>query len=1009
MRNLTEMSLKNRSLVWYFIFMTVIGGIFSYINLGRMEDPTFTIRQMIVTVAWPGATAEQMTLQVTDKIEKKIQDIPHLKYVKSETRSGSAVIYVVLKDDLKKSEIRNTWRDVRNFCEDIKRNLPEGVYGPYYNDRFDDVYGTIYALTGDGFNYEELRQYAEKIRQMLLNVESVQKVELIGVQPEKIYIEIERAKLSELGINPQTISNTLSGANQMTPSGMIETSSDNVNIRVTGIFDDVESIKNLPINADGKIFRLSDIAKIERRFVEPAEEKIFFNGESAIGIAVSMEDGGNILKLGSDLKNLTGEIKNELPLGLEINQVANQSEVVDESIHDFVKTLIEAVVIVLIVSFLSLGLRTGLVVAFCIPLVLAGTFCLMYILGIDLHKVSLGALIISLGLLVDDSIIAVEMMSVQLERGFDKFKSACYAFDMTAKPMLTGTLITCSGFIPVAFSNSIASEFCSALFPVILISLSLSWIVSVMIAPLFGGYLIKIKNYGEKVDPYQNNFYKIFRKILQWSLNHKKFVLSLTILIFAFSIYMMKFIKQEFFPSSLRPEIIVEMTLPEGSSMQASQIEADNFSKFLKEHSDDILNYSYYIGQSAPRFVLTLDVVLPKNNYAQFVIVAKDKETREKLTEKIRSELAENFPNVRGNIKFIQTGPPAEYPMMIRVSGYDSEKVKKIASDAADILSEDKNLENVHLDWIEKSKILHVELDQDKLRNLGVSTQSVKQMLYTEITGAKTAEFYTDDRTIDIDFRIISNQRRELSQIKNLPIYLGQAGYIPLEQIAKISFETENGLIKRRDLLPTITIQSEIKNGTANEATKIAFEDLKEIREKLPFGYSIKVGGTLEDSQTSLKFLAVPIPAMIFIIMSLLMFQLRNALDMTLTVLTAPLGLIGVSLIMLLMNKAMGFVAILGILALFGMIIRNSVILIDQIQKHRASGENLHDSIIDSAVLRFRPIMLTAAAAILGMIPLMVSTFWGPMAVAIAGGLLVATILTLIVLPVMYAAVYKSD
>ena len=633
MRNLTEMSLKNRSLVWYFIFMTVIGGIFSYINLGRMEDPTFTIRQMIVTVAWPGATAEQMTLQVTDKIEKKIQDIPHLKYVKSETRSGSAVIYVVLKDDLKKSEIRNTWRDVRNFCEDIKRNLPEGVYGPYYNDRFDDVYGTIYALTGDGFNYEELRQYAEKIRQMLLNVESVQKVELIGVQPEKIYIEIERAKLSELGINPQTISNTLSGANQMTPSGMIETSSDNVNIRVTGIFDDVESIKNLPINADGKIFRLSDIAKIERRFVEPAEEKIFFNGESAIGIAVSMEDGGNILKLGSDLKNLTGEIKNELPLGLEINQVANQSEVVDESIHDFVKTLIEAVVIVLIVSFLSLGLRTGLVVAFCIPLVLAGTFCLMYILGIDLHKVSLGALIISLGLLVDDSIIAVEMMSVQLERGFDKFKSACYAFDMTAKPMLTGTLITCSGFIPVAFSNSIASEFCSALFPVILISLSLSWIVSVMIAPLFGGYLIKIKNYGEKVDPYQNNFYKIFRKILQWSLNHKKFVLSLTILIFAFSIYMMKFIKQEFFPSSLRPEIIVEMTLPEGSSMQASQIEADNFSKFLKEHSDDILNYSYYIGQSAPRFVLTLDPIIDTDNYAQFVIVKNSFGTRRKFSE----------------------------------------------------------------------------------------------------------------------------------------------------------------------------------------------------------------------------------------------------------------------------------------------------------------------------------------------------------------------------------------
>ncbi len=1005
MRNLTEVSLKNRSLIWYFIFITAIGGIFSYFKLGRMEDPAFTIRQMIVTVAWPGATAEQMSLQVTDKLEKKIQDTPHLKYVKSETRAGSAVIHVVLNDELPKSDIRPTWRDVRNFCEDVKRDLPEGVYGPYYNDRFDDVYGSIYALTGDGFNYEEMRQSAEKIRQIILNVENVQKVELLGVQPEKIYVEIERAKLSELGISPNLIANTLAAANQMTPAGEIETLSDNVYLRVTGIFDNVEAIKNLPINANGKIFRLSDIATVERRFVEPAEEKIYFDGEEAIGIAISMEDGGNILKLGEDLNKVIAEIQAELPLGLEIHQVANQSEVVNESIHEFVKTLFEAIVIVLAVSFMSLGLHTGLVVAFCIPLVLAGTFCLMYIFGIDLQKVSLGALIISLGLLVDDSIIAVEMMSVQLERGFDKFKAACYAFDMTAKPMLTGTLITCSGFIPVAFANGLASEFCKALFPVILIALTLSWIVSVMIAPLFGSYLIKINvNNHERKDPYQSRFYKIFRRILQWCLSHRVIVMAVTVLTFAVSLFAMKFIKQEFFPSSLRPEIIVEMTLPEGSSMAASQIEAANFAKFLNQHSDDIANYSYYVGQGAPRFVLTMDVVLPKDNYAQFIVVAKDKNSRDNLTAAIREELTENFPNVRSNIKFIQTGPPAEYPMMLRISGYDINSVKKIASDVANILESDSNLENIHLDWLEKSKVLHIELDQDKLRSLGVSSQVVKQMLYTEITGTKTAEFYTNDRTIDIDFRVVAAERQNLSQIKNLPIYLGQAGYIPLEQIAKISFDAEDGLIKRRNLNPTITVQANIKNGTANDATQKAFDAVAEIRQALPIGYSIEVGGTLEDSQMSTNFLIVPIPAMIFIIMTLLMFQLRNVKDMILTILTAPLGLIGVSAIMLLTNKAMGFVAALGILALFGMIIRNSVILIDQIQKHLAAGENLHDAIVDSAILRFRPIMLTAAAAILGMIPLMVSEFWGPMAVAIAGGLLVATILTLLVLPVMYFA-----
>ena len=1008
MRNLTEVSLKNQSLVWYFVVMIALGGIFSYKNLGRMEDPAFTIRQMIITAAFPGATAEQMTLQVTDKIEKKLQDTPNLKNIKSETRAGISIIYVELNENVEEKDIRPTWRDVRNFCEDIKKDFPAGVYGPYYNDRFDDVFGSIYALTGDGFSYEEMRQEAEKIRQNILQIENVQKVELIGVQEEKIYIEIEQTKLSELGINPQIISATLQAQNQITPAGMIETVSDNIFLRVTGMFDDVETIKNLSINSAGKIFRLGDIAKVEKKFIEPAEPKMFFNGEKCIGIAISMESGGNILNLGKNLDETISKIQKNLPVGLEINQVSNQPKIVENSIGEFIKTLFEAIIIVLCVSFLSLGLRSGLVVAGCIPLVLAGVFLIMYLVGIDLHKVSLGALIISLGLLVDDAIIAVEMMSVKLEAGLNRFEAACFAFEATAKPMLTGTLITCAGFIPVAFSKGLASEFCQALFPVISTALLLSWIASVMIAPLYGFYLIKIDKKTEK-NPYDKKFYKLFRKILEIFLTHRKIVLTSTVIIFFASIFMLKFVKQEFFPPSLRPEIIVELNLPEGSSISATQTEAENFSKFLSQHADKIKNFSFYVGEGAPRFVLTAEPVLEKNNYAQFVIVTNDIDARKILAKKISDELANNFPNVRSHIKFIQIGPPADYPVMLRVSGYEIEKVKKIAKEVAEIAAEDKNNFEISLDWLEKSKILRVELDQDKLKSLGISSQAVAQSLYTEITGATAAQFYFNDRTIDIDLKIKNSETKNLSQIKNFPIFLSNSQTIPLEQIAKISFDAEDGLIKRRNLLPTITVRAEIKEGTANNATQKLFDATEKIRENLPTGYKIKIGGALEDSKNSLQFLLVPIPAMLFIIMTLLMIQLRSAKQMILTILTAPLGLIGVAWAMFLTDKAIGFVATLGIFALSGMIIRNSVILIDQIQKHIEDGESAWNAIIDSAILRFRPIMLTAAAAILGMIPLMPSNLWGPMAVAIAGGLFVATILTLLVLPTMYAVFYKVE
>lgn len=1006
--NLTEWALNHKQLVYFFIAMIFIMGIFSYQRLGRMEDPDFVIRQMIVSVSWPGATARQVEEQVTDKIEKKLQDTPGIDYLKSYSQPGKAVIYVTLKDTVNEKDVRPTWLEVRNMVNDSKSTLPQGIVGPSFNDRFDDVFGCIYALTSDGYSYEEMREQAEQIRRTLLGVKNVKKADLIGVQTEKIYIEMENSKLAQLGIDPNLIINTVKAQSSMAASGMIETSSDNVYLRVTGIFENIDSLKNLPIRANDRTFRLEDVAKIQRSYTEPMDPKMYYNGQPAIGIALSMDKGGNILTLGTDLDQTISQIKQDLPLGLEINQVSNQPEVVKESIGEFIQSLKEAIIIVLIVSFLSLGVRSGIVVALCIPLVIAGIFVCMQIFGIDLHKVSLGALIIALGLLVDDAIIAVEMMTVKLEQGWEKFEAACYAYKATAFPMLTGTLITCAGFIPIGFSKGSASEFTSSIFTVVTIALLISWFVSVLVTPLLGYKLIKPKPQEHKEqDIYDSKFYRFFRNILTWCLHHRKLVLGITVACFISSLFLLKFVKQEFFPPSVRPELIVEMTLPEGSSLKATEQEAR---KFAEKLADDpgIDNYSYYVGQGAPRFVLTSDPKLPAANYAQFVIVAKDLEARETLNNKINTIFAEDFANVRGHVKLIQTGPPSPYPVMLRVTGYDHEKVREIAKQVSDVMTANPSLYDINFDWNEKNKVMHLSVDQDKARMLGIDSQSLALDLQTQLSGAAIAEFYEQDRTVGIVFRMDAQNRKDLSNIKDLPIHIGSGKFVPLDQIAKISYDAEEGLIWRRDLKPTITVQADVRpDVTGNDATKQVYADLAALRQSLPPGYHIDIGGSLERSQQSMEFLLKPVPVMIVIIISLLMIQLQKIPLMILAVLTAPLGIIGVSLSMLLTMRPMGFVAELGILALSGMIIRNSVILIDQIEQHIKAGETPWDAIIDSAILRFRPIMLTAAAAILGMVPLIPSTFWGPMAVAIAGGLLGATILTLLVLPTMYAAWFK--
>lgn len=1014
--NLADWALRHKSIIYYFIAVLLTFGIFSFTHMGRMEDPDFTMRTMVVGVSWPGASPQQMSDQVTDKLEEKLRDLPGVDYTKSFTDGSKSVIYINLKEDLPSNKIRPAWEEARNMINDEWKSLPSGVQGPSINDRFDDVYGTIYALSGDEFSYEEKRQQAEDLKRQLLSVPNVKKITLIGVQEKSLDVTINKDKLASYQVSTQQLLTALKQQSAMVPAGMVNTDTNNVYLRINGVFDSVDAVKNMPIRINNQTIRLGDIADVTMTYKDPSSPQFYYEGKPAIGIAISMDAGANNIEFGNAIDTKLKELKTTIPAGLSLDQVSNQPHIVKESIGDFSQSLFEAIAIVLLVSFASLGIRTGIVVALTIPVVVSTTFVLMYENGIYLHKVSLGALILALGLLVDDAIIVVEMMSVKLEEGFNHWRAATFAYESTAFPMLSGTLITCAGFLPLALAEGMVAEFTKSLSIVVFMALILSWIASVLVSPVLG-YKI-IENKAEKPESewtrrdhimhrMKTIFYARFESLLHWALGHHKAVLLLTLGAFILSLLSFPLIKQEFFPSSTRNEIIVSMQFPQSSSIDYTQNQAKSLDALLKDN-EHIDHFTTYVGEGSPRFVLTLEPELPRANFMQTIIVTKSLEDRDALFKDLQDQLNDQYPSALINMQFVQIGPPSKYPVMLRVSGPDASEVKTIANDVKAKMQEDKDLHNIAFDWPDTEPVAQIHIDPDKARLLGINSYAVSLHLQSLLSGTKSGEYYEGNQTIPVTFRLGGNENHNLAALSSLPIQTGNGSYVPLSQIATISMSQEEGIIWHRNMMPTISIHANVGPGVlGNAKTKEIYNKLAEYRQDLPTGYTIDLDGSAEKSVTAVQKLLVPMPIMLFAIMTILMFQLKRIALMFMALFTAPLGLIGVVLALNITRTPLGFMAILGIIALSGMIIRNSIILLDQIEIHRAEGQSAREAIINSATLRFRPIMLTAIAAILGMIPLMGSVFWSPLAIAFSGGLLVATILTLIVLPVMYATWYK--
>jgi len=1041
--NLSEWALANRPLVLFAMLAFALIGAWSYKHLGQSEDPPFTFKAMVVRTLWPGATAEQVSRQVTEPIEKALMNTGEYEFIRSYSRPGESQVIFMARDSLRSRQIPDLWYQVRKRVGDIRATLPREIVGPFFNDEFGDTYGNIYALTGKGFDYAVMRDYADRIQLELQRVPDVGKIDLVGLQDEKVWIELSNTRLATLGVSMQQVQQALADQNAVTGTSFFETATDRVQLRVTGQFNDIEAIRQFPIRAGDRTVHLGDIAEVKRGFADPASPKMRFMGEEAIGLAVAMKDGGDILKLGANLDAEFERLQKTLPAGMQLRKVSDQPQSVEESVGEFVQVLTEAVVIVLLVSFFSLGLRTGLVVGVTIPLVLAMTFFVMHYFDIGLHKISLGALVLALGLLVDDAIIAVEMMATKMEQGFDRLRAASFAWESTAFPMLTGTLITAAGFLPIATAASSTGEYTRSLFQVVTIALVVSWIAAVLFIPYLGdkmlpdlfnpqppkpgslsarwlakrqqwadrypplANLIAPPQHGHDHDPYQRPFYRSFRRFLDACLRRRWWVIAATVALFVFSLMMFRFVPQQFFPDSTRPELMVDIELAEGASLRSTQAQAEKLEKLLSSR-EGIANYVSYVGTGSPRFYLPLDQQLPATNFAQFVVLAKDIKARESTRDWLLHEVIPKFPDVQMRVTRLENGPPVGYPVQMRISGEHIEKVQAIARQVEAKVRENPHVMNVNLDWSEPSKVVRLVIDQERARALGVSSAQVSQFLSSSLAGQSVSVYREGNRQIEMLLRGPADERNQLELLSSLSMPTANGGSITLSQVATMEYGFEDGIIWHRNRLPTVTVRADISDGMQPlDVVHQILPTLDGIRAELPNGYLLETGGTVEDSARGQNSIKAGMPLFLVVVATLLMLQLRSFSRAAMVLVTAPLGIIGATLFLLLFRAPFGFVALLGTIALAGMIMRNSVILIDQIQQDIDAGHDRWHSIIDATVRRFRPIVLTALAAVLAMIPLSRSAFYGSMAISIMGGLIVGTVLTLVFLPALYAAWFR--
>ena len=1031
--NLSEWALKNKGLVLYFMLLLSVVGMISYSKLSQSEDPPFTFKVMVIQTYWPGATAKEVSTLVTDRIEKELMTTGQYERIMAYSRPGESLVTFVAKDSYRSSQIPDVWYNVRKKVNDIRHQLPSGVQGPFFNDEFGDTFGNIYVLTGKDFDYAVMKEYADRLQLQLQRVKDVSKVNLVGLQDQKIWIELSNTKAVQLGVPVTAIQEAIQKQNEMVSAGFFETGTDRIQIRVSGHLNNVDELKKMPLLVGDKTIQLGDVAEIHRGFSEPAQPRMRFMGENGIGISVSMRKGGDIIALGKNLETEFNSLQKTLPLGMKLQKVSDQPVAVERSIHEFLKVLTEAVIIVLLVSFFSLGFRTGLVVALSIPLVLAMTFAGMSLFDVGLHKISLGALILALGLLVDDAIIAVEMMAIKMEQGYSRLKAAGFAWQSTAFPMLTGTLITAAGFLPIATAQSGTGEYTRSIFQVVTIALIVSWIAAVLFVPYLGEKLLPdftqqhqkaawylrlwaklrkqpapvVQAHGQHHDPYQSKFYQSFRNIVEVCITYRKTVIAVTVGIFVLSVAMFKIVPQQFFPPSNRAEILVDLKLEEGASLTATENAVKKVEKFLSKQKG-IDNYVAYVGTGSPRFYLPLDQQLPQASFAQFVVLASSLDDRDEIRRSLDQQIKQLLPQVRTRVSLLENGPPVGYPLQYRVSGEDLTTVRLWAQKVAKVMGENPNTTNVHLDWGEPSKIIDIKIDQDRARQMGVSSSDLANFLNASVTGTVMNQYREKRELIEIRLRGDQSERAEVSALSSLAVPTTHGTTVSLAQIATIEPRFEAGLIWHRDRLPTITVRADIR-GHLQPATVVQqlTDQMQVLRADLPSGYLLDVGGTVEESAKGQNSVNAGMPLFLAVVMTLLMIQLRSMSRATIVLLTAPLGLIGVVAFLLLFNKPFGFVAMLGTIALSGMIMRNSLILIDQIEQDILSGQAAWNAVIDATMRRFRPIVLTALAAVLAMIPLSRSIFFGPMAVAIMGGLIVATLLTLFFLPALYTAWFK--